>query len=423
MVSIIKSERGNDMVVDEQQFMYHKHGTNKDGTIIYWVCSQRKKRNCKARLHTKKTSDNDFEVLQHVNEHTHSSTKDRVDAKVAHESLKEKVKTSHQSSRVLVAQATASLDESVLSQMPNTSHISRNIRKWRQKLSNFPSVPCGRAGYSIPLEFTVIEGGKTFLQYDSGIDDVDRILMFASDAGLQDLKRFKNWTIDGTFKVAPEFYYQLLTVHVQQDKLSIPRVFALLPNKTEVTYRRVFEKLSEFLGGEETENITIDFEKACFNGIKAAFPDVFLNGCFFHFSQSLYRKIVELGFKQEYHNNNEFSLKMRHFSALAFVPTQDVIWVFEELSDDDAIPQEFLAYFESTYIGIERGTRNNRRRVTGTFPLCFWNVYSRVVNSLPRTNNNVEAFHNSLNKSVGNAHPNIWRLIDALKDEERLATI
>ncbi|XP_068225040.1 uncharacterized protein [Palaemon carinicauda] len=187
--------------------------------------------------------------------------------------------------------------------------------------------------------------------------------MFAS-AGLQDLKRIKNWAFDRTFKVAPEFYYQLLTIHVQQDKLSIPRVFALLPNKTEVTYRRVFEKLGEFLGGEETENITIDFEKACFNGINAAFPDVFLNGCFFHFSQSLYRKRVELGFKQEYHNNNEFSLKMRHFSDLSFVPTQDVIWVFEELSEDDAIPQEFLAYFESTYIGIEGGTRNNRRRVT-----------------------------------------------------------
>ena len=104
------------------------------------------------------------------------------------------------------------------------------------------------------------------------------------------------------------------------------------------------------------------------------------------------------------------------------MPSQDAIWVFEELSDDDAIPQEFLAYFESTYIGIERGTRNNRRRATPTFPICFWNVYSRVVNSLPRTNNNVEAFHNALNKSVSNAHPNIWRLINVLKDEECLAT-
>ena len=261
MVSIIKSERGNDMLVDEQQFMYHKHGTNKDSTVIYWVCSQRKKRHCKARLHTK-TSDEDFEVLKHVNEHTHSSTKDQVDAKVAHESLKEKVKTSHQSSRVLVSQATASLDEATVSQMPNTSNISRNIRKWRQNLSNFPSVPCRRTGYAIPLDFTVIDGGKSFLQYDSGIDDQDRILIFASDDGLQDLKYFKNWAIDGTFRVAPEFYYQLLTIHAQRDKLSIPRVFVLLPNKTELTYRRLYEKVSELLSSEEPENITIDFERA-----------------------------------------------------------------------------------------------------------------------------------------------------------------
>ena len=94
-------------------------------------------------------------------------------------------------------------------------NISRNIRKWRQNLSNFPSVPCRRTGYAIPLDFTVIDGGKSFLQYDSGIDDQDRILIFASDAGLQDLKYLKNWKIDGTFRVAPEFYYQLLTIHAQ----------------------------------------------------------------------------------------------------------------------------------------------------------------------------------------------------------------
>ena len=56
------------------------------------------------------------------------------------------------------------------------------------------------------------------------------------------------------------------------------------------------------------------------------------------------------------------------------------------------------------------------------FPLAFWNVYNRTALALPRTNNSVEAFHNVLNKSVSNSHPNLWKLILALKQEESLAT-
>ena len=32
-----------------------------------------------------------------------------------------------------------------------------------------------------------------------------------------------------------------------------------------------------------------------------------------------------------------------------------------------------------------------------------------------------EAFHNTMNKSVTNTHPSIWKLLDALKNEESLA--
>ena len=32
-----------------------------------------------------------------------------------------------------------------------------------------------------------------------------------------------------------------------------------------------------------------------------------------------------------------------------------------------------------------------------------------------------EAFHNAMNKSVTNTHPSIWKLLDALKNEESLA--
>ena len=118
-------------------------------------------------------------------------------------------------------------------------------------------------------------------------------------------------------------------------------------------------------------------------------------------------QLLTLGLDKITTTITNFFLKMRHFSDLAFVPSRDVPEVFEELSGDDMMPQEFLSYYEFTYIGIERGTRNNRRTATPMFPIRFWNVYSCVVNSLPRINSDFEAFHIVLNKSVSNSLPNI----------------
>lgn len=99
----------------------------------------------------------------------------------------------------------------------------------------------------------------------------------------------------------------------------------------------------------------------------------------------------------------------------------DVIPAFEELSDDEEIPENFLAYFEATYIGIQRGRGVRRRRAPPMFPIELWNVRTRVDKNKPRTNNGVEAFHNALNKSVLNCHPSIWKLINCLKKEEAMA--
>ena len=59
------------------------------------------------------------------------------------------------------------------------------------------------------------------------------------------------------------------------------------------------------------------------------------------------------------------------FCALAFLPQEDVIEAFQNLSEDDDIPIEFVSYFELNYIGVMRGrtTRENP-----LYPVSFWNV-------------------------------------------------
>ena len=52
----------------------------------------------------------------------------------------------------------------------------------------------------------------------------------------------------------------------------------------------------------------------------------------------------------------------------------------------------------------------------------FWNVKKKVDEDLPRTNNAVEGFHSALHSSIICKHPNIWKLIAALKKEKRITT-
>ena len=97
-----------------------------------------------------------------------------------------------------------------------------------------------------------------------------------------------------------------------------------------------------------------------------------------------------------------------------------MVTAFEELSADEDIPEEFMSYFELTYIGVMRGRGNNRRRSTPLFPIPMWNVHSRVEHCMPRTNNSIEGFNNAFFQNIAQCHPNIWKCISFLKKEEIL---
>ena len=99
---------------------------------------------------------------------------------------------------------------------------------------------------------------------------------------------------------------------------------------------------------------------------------------------------------------------------------QDVIDGFLELTDDD-LSQELVFYFETHYIGGERGRGERRRRVEPTFPIELWNVFERTKHNRSRTNNSIEGYHNAMQSSITNMHPNLWKLISYLKKEEILA--
>ena len=55
------------------------------------------------------------------------------------------------------------------------------------------------------------------------------------------------------------------------------------------------------------------------------------------------------------------------------------------------------------------------------YPIVLWNAHGRTSEGMTRTNNRVEGFHNSMQSSVTNIHPNVWKLIDLLSKQDILS--
>ena len=96
--------------------------------------------------------------------------------------------------------------------------------------------------------------------------------------------------------------------------------------------------------------------------------------------------------------------QMCMISALAFCPKNKVTAAFETLSEiilEKAIP--IMDYFEDTYIGKP----HTRCRRSPIFDIDIWNMYSRVLDDFPKSNNSVEGWHHSFQSSLTCDHPNI----------------
>jgi len=75
-----------------------------------------------------------------------------------------------------------------------------------------------------------------------------------------------------------------------------------------------------------------------------------------------------------------------------------------------------LVFIEKYYIGkLKKGSKSIRN--DPFFAISSWNVYDRVLNDLPRTNNAVEAWHKAFANDI-NDHPLSFKLIEFFRKEQ-----
>jgi hypothetical protein len=150
-------------------------------------------------------------------------------------------------------------------------------------------------------------------------------------------------------------------------------------------------------------SIVTDFEIAMINAFPQVFTSAKRTGCFFHFSQCIHRQVQGNGLIPDY-AASEFALFTRSLVALAFVLAADIITSFDALVDAgySVRAEAVINYFEDNSIG-----RPDRRgiRKQPTFPINSWNVFDKVLESLPRTNDSYEGWHNGFQRSLMCSHP------------------
>ncbi|KAF0746435.1 MULE domain-containing protein [Aphis craccivora] len=143
----------------------------------------------------------------------------------------------------------------------------------------------------------------------------------------------------------------------------------------------------------------LDFETTMFNTIKNKYPDAQIRGCFFHYTQAVYRKVVNVGLRNDYISSEGDPLiktLVRRISALPLVPIKqlDDLWLIIESEKPE----------------------NNEKLddLTTRFRRYIWNHWT---NTDRRTTNDLDGWYYALNKAAGRNHPSIFEFIVILQKE------
>lgn len=418
MASLLRSSKNKDKII-YKNYVYQFHSFSRNGKKSYWRCENRDI--CNARLVTNKNV-NDHIHIYKEGQHTHVENGAEVRAKQVVEGIKRRAEQhpNEPPACVIREEIQGIEDQEVLLHLPERTSLLRSVN--RSQNVGRPPLPQTLEECTVTPPYDVSLSGEAFLQLDSR-ENNNRILVFYTKDGLNHLCRSRTIFCDGTFKSVPRLFYQLYTVHGKINDLVFPLIYCLCTRKDEATYTLIFEHLKN---AAEASNmnfspdfVMLDFEMSAINAVRAVLPNSTVSGCLYHFSQAIWRQVVNLGLKVRFTEDVVIRNDIQRLMGLPFIPLDNIEEVFDyllEISHDDV--QDLMTYFETTYLR-GRPARGRRRAVPPRFPPQLWNVYERVLNRADRTNNFVEGWHSKFQKMIVTHHATIWKFLDTIKKDQR----
>ncbi|CAF4388334.1 unnamed protein product, partial [Rotaria sp. Silwood2] len=268
-------------------------------------------------------------------QHTHLSSPEHVQVRKLRKRVKDRVTQENIAiGRIYDDElARSQLSQTALVVAPTAEEAKSAMNRIRRQLT--PVLPeC--CNFEIPAPYSETISGCRFLLSDINMNK-KRIVLFATDQQLQLLFKAKHVLMDGTFDSAPPYFSQVYTLHAIKHGKTFPCVIGLLTGKTSSIYERMFDELT-FDANRlnmffEPERITSDFEKSLIKAVSNKFSSTYHSGCYFHFSQCIYRKIQSLGLSTLYRDDEDVRSTCRQLMALPFLPMEEIEFAFEELME------------------------------------------------------------------------------------------
>jgi hypothetical protein len=266
------------------------------------------------------------------------------------------------------------------------SSFRSRLKRYRAQF--VPALPVDIDDVDIQGDWARTRRGNQFLNH---IDNQWGLAIFTTSKLIRALANSDCAYIDGTFRTAPYPYDQFVTIHGLRNGFVVPLVFCLLNGKTVGQYRQLLQQLKRevrrLTGGLWRPNsFVLDFEQSMFIAIQTELPGVQISGCYFHFTQSLWRHIQSKDLVCAYRRSRRLRITVRKVMAIGFLPlllvrqnfvllrnsrqTRRLIGRFPKLDD-------WLDYVQTTYVNVN-----------SPFPPSSWNVFNR--DCYTRTNNHVE---------------------------------
>ena len=261
-------------------------------------------------------------------------------------------------------------------------------RLYRRRESLLPPIPHDIEDVSVEGEWEQTWSGHQFKCHQ---DNDWGILIFATDSNFKILRRCETIYIDGTFKTCPKpyMYMQFVSIHGIHHGHVLPLVSCLQTGKQVGQYwplLQVVKRKVRALSGRRfrPRKVISDLEHSLLIAVQTELPGARICRCYFHFNQSMWRKIQELKMAQAYNRRRSLWKCLRQLMAIGYLPlalvrqncnnllnsrrTQHLVGRYPAL-------REFLAYMSRNYLD-------------GDFPPPMWNVFDRDSDTC--TNNHVE---------------------------------
>ena len=412
-----------------------------DGGKKYYICPRKADLICPVAV----TLDTENEmIVRAAHHHNHDSdlVKESV-KKAVDKQIEEAVKN-----RITPRSALMDVTNSILASptasaglpyLPKMSTLARNINRKKQTDLDAPPIPRDWSEMELPNNFKKTSDNQDFLIMDhTRTGDDAKIIGFSSPTGLRALSQATDIYCDGTFEFVDQTLFQQVYVFVVQldNKQYIPAAWYLLPAKDYPTYQLVLENLKA-KGVPAPHNFHVDFEAASIKAVKAVYPESNIVGCDAHWKRAIRKKLQKFGLTTNYQEDVSFQTYIRKLWCLSLVPEdegvcawemlEELVPSMEEQDDDDdeardfnASMEQFLLYFEQTWIGTKKPRTQHRGRPK--FEMKTWNKCRQVTDGKEITNNGSGSW-NSASKLSMARKPNIWAVLVLIRKEEGLARL